>query len=131
MRSGRTYRPILKGGQYRIQDKENEEEIRNLTKKIATKRAQRTKTIQREYRDYYFYNRPTWDIERNARGEDPEEYLELTIDLCIPERAQLAAILIYQPKDLSYDSLLDLRIEAAELMTKLYYKQETVKRARI
>ncbi|KUI70859.1 hypothetical protein VM1G_06471 [Cytospora mali] len=90
-------RAVLKGGQYRIQGQETEQEIRRLTREIATKRAQRTKAIRQEYREYYFYNRPTWDIEMEARGEDEEEFSEPTIDLSIPERTQLADILINQP----------------------------------
>lgn len=121
-------RAYLKGGQYRIRGQNREQEIRSLTKAIANKRAQRTRAIQREYREYYFYHRPTWDIEKEARGEDAEEYAEPTINLCIPERARLADILVNQPEGLSYDKLLDLRIQAAELMTALCLKQETVKR---
>lgn len=121
-------RADLKGGLYRIGGHPKEHEIRSLTRLIARKRAQRTKTIQQEYRDYYFYNRPTWDIEMEARGEVAEEYLEPTINLCIPERARLAEILVNQPEKLSYKQLLDLRIQATELMTALCGKQETAKR---
>jgi hypothetical protein len=121
-------RAALKGGHYRIRGQNREQEIRKLTREIASKRAQRTKSVQREYRKYYFYNRPTWDIEMEARGEDAEEYTEPSINLNIPERARLAEILVNQPADLSYDKLLDLRIQVAELMTALCWKTETVKR---
>jgi hypothetical protein len=45
----------------------------------------------------------------------------------IPERAQLAEILCNQPEDLSPIELLELRIQATELMVALYGKQETAK----
>ncbi|KAJ4361373.1 hypothetical protein N0V85_009414, partial [Neurospora sp. IMI 360204] len=103
-------RAQLKGVQYRIAGTENEDRIRELTKLIAQKRAKRTKYIQRNYREHYFYNRPTWEIERQANGEEEEEYVEPAIDLQIPERAELAAILCNQPEDLSSTALLELRI---------------------
>ncbi len=62
-------REKLKGGQYRIQGRDNEQEVRDLTKTIRTKQAQRDKAVRRTYHKYYFYHRPTWDIERQARGE--------------------------------------------------------------
>lgn len=117
-------RAQLKGGRYRIRGTENEERIRELTKLIARKRAQRDKAIRREYRAHYFHNRPTWEIERQANGEEEEGYVDPTIDLHIPERAQLAKILCYQPEDWSSE----LRIQAAELMVTLCNKRETVKR---
>ena len=118
----------LKGGRFRIKGTENEEMIRELTKLIAAKEAQRKKKIRQEYRANYFYNRPTWDIE--ADGQE-EEYVEPVIDLQIAERAQLAEILCNQPDDLSSSELLELRIQAAELMVALCGKRETVKRNRI
>jgi hypothetical protein len=127
-------RESLKGGQYRIQGGDNEQEIQDLTREIRTKKGQRVKHIMKEYRADYFYNRPTWDIERQARGEDgeeDEEYAEPVIDLQIPERAQLAEILCNQPEDLSHEELSSLRIQAAELWVALCGKRETVKRDRI
>ncbi|KAJ4307350.1 hypothetical protein N0V88_000734 [Collariella sp. IMI 366227] len=109
-------RAQLKGGQYRIKGIKNENRVRELTKLIATKKAQRKNAIRRAYREDYFYNRPTWDIE--ADGQE-EEYVELTIDLHISERAQLAEILCNQPDNLSSAELLELRIQAAELMVIL------------
>ena len=72
-------RERLKGGRYRIQGRDNEQEIRNLTKEISTKKAQRAKNIIKEYRADYFYNRPTWDIERQAHGAEEEAYVEPAI----------------------------------------------------
>jgi hypothetical protein len=46
--------------------------------------------VSEEYRDEYFRNRPTQDIERQNRGEEEEEYIEPVIEHQIPERAQLA-----------------------------------------
>ncbi|AEO61012.1 hypothetical protein MYCTH_2310784 [Thermothelomyces thermophilus ATCC 42464] len=103
----------LKGGRYRIRGIENEERIRKLGTLIATKEAQRRKRIRQGYRADYFYNRPTWDIERQAsedEDEEEEEYLEPIVDLQIPERAQLAEILCSQPDDLSGIELRELRI---------------------
>ncbi|KAK4171133.1 FluG domain-containing protein [Triangularia setosa] len=93
-------RAQLKGGQYRI----------------------------KAYREDYFYNRPTWDIDTDGQEED--EYVEPAIDLHIPERAQLTQILCNQPDNLSSAELLELRIQAAELMVVLCGKRETVKRNR-
>ncbi|KAK3940940.1 FluG domain-containing protein [Diplogelasinospora grovesii] len=126
-------REQLKGGRYRIKGTENEQRIRELTKLIASKKAQRKKTFRKEYRKDYFYNRPTWDIERQAAGEEDEDegYIEPVIDLRIPERAQLAEIHRNQPEDLSSAELLELRIQAAELQVALCHKREKVKRDRI
>ncbi|RTE82071.1 hypothetical protein BHE90_003350 [Fusarium euwallaceae] len=86
---------------------------------------------QREYCEHYFYNRPTWDIVRQARGEEEEEYIEPIINVSIPERAKLAEILCYQPDNLGNDDLVQRRIEVIELMVSLRDKRETVKRDRI
>ncbi|KAH8762061.1 hypothetical protein F5883DRAFT_677840 [Diaporthe sp. PMI_573] len=114
---------------YRIQGTENEARVRELTRLIATKEAQRKKAIRQAYQEDYFHNRPTWDIE--ADGDEEEEYVEPAVDLYIPERAQLADILCSQPDDLSHAELLELRIQAAELIIALCGRQETVKRARV
>ena len=123
-------REELKGGRYRIRGTKDEVKIRELTDQIRTKRAQREDRIVKEYREYYFYNRPTWDLERQARGEDMEEYAEPVIDLAIPERAQLAELLCYQPKKLSDVEILQRRIEVVDLYVALSGKRETVKRNR-
>src|SRR5688572_33202463 len=57
-------RAQLKSGNYRIEGCENEAQIRHISNKIRTKRAQLDKQVIKEYREDYFYNRPTWDIER-------------------------------------------------------------------
>jgi hypothetical protein len=124
-------RAKLKGGQYRIKDPDNEQEIRELGTIIRSKRAQREKAIRQEYHDYYFHNRPTWDIKQQARGEEEEEYIEPAIELNILERAQLAEILCKQPETLGEENLLRLRIQAAELMVALSHKRETAKQQRI
>ncbi|KAK4107064.1 hypothetical protein N656DRAFT_840631 [Canariomyces notabilis] len=113
------------GSQSRIKGAENEDRIRELTRLIASKEAQRKKNIRRAYREDYFYNRPTWDIEAD---EGEEEYTEPAVDLQIPERAKLAEILCNQPDNLSSAELLELRIQAAELMVSLCDKRETRKR---
>lgn len=96
---------------------------------IAAKDAQRKKAIRQAYREDYFHNRPTWDID--ADGQEEEEYVEPAMDLQVPECAQLAEILCNQPDNLSPAELLELRIQAAELMVVLCGKRETVKRNRI
>ncbi|GKT96945.1 fluG domain-containing protein [Colletotrichum tofieldiae] len=124
-------RQKLKGGQYRVQGEENEAEIRRLTEEIHMKRDKRDKNVVKEYREYHFYYRPTWDIERQANGEEEEEYAEPEINLQIPERARLAHILCHQPADCSHDKLLELWIEAIDLMVTLCNKRETVRKDRI
>ncbi|KAI1026560.1 hypothetical protein LB503_013368 [Fusarium chuoi] len=124
-------RAQLKRGKYRIEGHEKEDEIRQLTNKIRTKRAYREKQVVKEYREDYFYHRPTWDIEQQARGEEEEEYTEPVIDVHIPERDRLANILCHQPDGLTEDQVLEQRIEAIQLMVSLCDKRETVKRHRV
>jgi len=129
-------RAELKGGQFRIQGQDNEKEIRGLGRQIRNKVGKRNKNVKTGYRKYYFQNRPTWDIERQFNGEAEEqeaevEYVAPAIELHIPERAELAEILVNQPDDLDDEGLLRLRIQSAELMTALNYKRETAKRRRI
>lgn len=123
-------RAELKGGQYRFDGHDNEAEIRALTVTIRSKRAQREKRIVKQYRENYFHHRPTWDLERQARGEEMEEYVEPTIDLVIPERARLAELLCYQPDCLSEEEMNKLSIEVVDLYVALCGKRETVKRER-
>lgn len=84
---------------------------------IAAKEAQRKKAIRQAYREHYFHNRPTWDID--ADGQEEEEYVGPASDLQVTECAQLARILCNQPDNLSSTELLELRIQAAELMVFL------------
>ncbi|KAK7429834.1 hypothetical protein QQZ08_003679 [Neonectria magnoliae] len=121
-------RAELKGGKYRIDGHPDEEEIRQLTEEIRKKRAQREKQLVKLYREHYFYNCPTWDIERQARGEEEEEYAEPVINVTIPERAKLAEIFCNQPDNLTEDQIFQLKIEAVDLMVALCDKRETVKR---
>ncbi|KAH8651335.1 FluG domain-containing protein [Xylariales sp. PMI_506] len=110
-------RAELKQGWYRFDDQQNEAEIRELTATIRSKEGQREKQIVKEYRQNYYHHRPTWDLERQARGEEMEEYVEPVINLVVPERARLA-------------ELLKLSIEVVNLYTTLCGKRETVKRKR-
>jgi len=126
---------VLKGGRFRIQSRENEKEIRDLGREIRNKEGSRAKNVKAGYRKYYFHNRPTWDIERQFSGEAEEEEAEVefvapAIELHIPERAELAEILVNQPEDLGDEGLLQLRIRSIELMTALNNKRETAKRRR-
>ncbi|KAK3177464.1 hypothetical protein K4F52_009755 [Lecanicillium sp. MT-2017a] len=118
-------RAILKRGRYRIDGSEHEERIRTLTDEIRNKRTQRDRMIVKEYREYYFYHRPTWDIEAQARGEVEEEYEQPAIDLVIPERTRLAKILCLQPDGWTEEELFQRRVEAIDLMVALCDKKET------
>ncbi|KAI0120736.1 hypothetical protein BJ170DRAFT_704700 [Xylariales sp. AK1849] len=118
-------REELKQGQYPIYGREDEAKTRTLTNEIRTKRAQRERQIVKEYREYYFYNRPTWDLERQVRGDEMEEYTEPTIDLVIPERARLVELLCHQPKALSDEEMVQQSIEVIDLYVTLCGKRET------
>lgn len=120
-------RAELKQGQYRIDGQENEAEIRELTAKIRSNRSQGEKKIVKEYRENYVHHRPTWDLAKQFRGEEPGEYAELAIDLVIPERAQLAEIFCHQPDTLSDEEMTKLSIEVIDLYVALCGKRETVK----
>ncbi|KAI1014649.1 hypothetical protein LB503_004126 [Fusarium chuoi] len=122
-------RTALKGGSYQVQDQRNEAEVRYLTDQIRLKTAQLEKQIVKDWREYYFYNRPTWNIERQARGELDEEHVEPTITLSIPERVKLANILCSRCED--DDDALQRRTMAIELMVALCNKRETGKRRRL
>ncbi|KAK3943757.1 hypothetical protein QBC46DRAFT_21328 [Diplogelasinospora grovesii] len=124
-------RAELKQGNYRIDGHPDEAQIRQLTEDIRKKRAQRDKQVVKQYREHYFYNRPTWDIERQARGEEEEEYAEPAIHVNIPERARLAEIFCHQPDDLTEDQIFEQKIEAVSLMVALCDKRETARRNRI
>ncbi|KAK7219771.1 hypothetical protein V2G26_007774 [Clonostachys chloroleuca] len=89
----------LRGNSYRIEGHKHEKEIRPLINLRDSKVAKRNLRIARRYREFFFYNAPTWDIERQARGEEEEEYTEPKIDVSIPERASLAKLLCKQPDD--------------------------------
>ncbi|RYP47628.1 hypothetical protein DL768_006344 [Monosporascus sp. mg162] len=122
-------RIALKGGSYQVQDQRNEVEVRYLTDQIRLKTAQFEKQIVKDWREYYFYNRPTWDIKRQAKGEPDKEHVELTITLSIPERIKLANILCSRCED--DNDVLQRRTMAIELMVALCNKRETGKRRRL
>ncbi|KAJ2997766.1 hypothetical protein NUW58_g542 [Xylaria curta] len=124
-------RARLKQDHYRIEGHKEEEKIRKLSNEIRIKRAQRDRQVVREYREHYFYHRPTWDIGGRARGEEEEEYVEPAINVSIPGRAKLAEILCQQLDNLTEDAILQQRIEVIDLMVALCDKRETVKRDRI
>lgn len=117
-------RAALKQGRYRIEGHVAEKRIRELTNKISTKRATRDRTIVKEYREYYFYNRPTWDIEAQARDVEEEAYEVPTIDLTIPERARLADLLCFQPNNWTDEEATQYHIEATNLMVALCGRKE-------
>ncbi|KAK4443569.1 hypothetical protein QBC34DRAFT_488318 [Podospora aff. communis PSN243] len=121
-------REELKGRSYQIKGHDDEEMIRSLTRQIRAKRAERGKRIRSKYREFYFHNRPTWDIERQAVPDEEEEYVTPVIDLHIAERAELAELLVNQPDSLAGDGFKQLRVQAVELMVALCHRQETAKR---
>ncbi|KAM0665678.1 hypothetical protein ACQRIU_005939 [Beauveria bassiana] len=123
-------RTMLKQGRYRIDGSEHEDRIRAITDEIRNKRTQNERRVVKEYREYYFYNRPTWDIEAQARGEVEEEYEQPAMDLVIPERARLANILCLQPDDWTETELFQRRVEAIDLMVALCDKKETGRTSR-
>ncbi|KAL7786357.1 FluG domain-containing protein [Trichoderma ceciliae] len=129
-------RERLKGARFRVEGRDDEAQIRALGRQIKSKTAQRDKKVKIGYRKYYFRNRSTWDIERQLRGEveddeEEEEYVAPAIKLHIPERAELAEILINQPDNPSLKDITKIRVRAAELMTILNNKRETVRSTRI
>ncbi|KAK3897428.1 hypothetical protein C8A05DRAFT_47960 [Staphylotrichum tortipilum] len=120
----------LKGGSYRIAGKEHEEEVRSLTKRIRQLEAKERKDVCREYREDYFQNRPTWDIDRQfggEAGETDEDYTAPAIELRIPERAELARLLCY-PVALNDEEIRQRRIRVADLWSALCKKQEKADR---
>ena len=112
-------RASLKQGRYRIQGLEDEEEIRTLTEQIRLKKGHREDLIVKEYREHWFYNQPTLDIERQACGEMDEEYEEPELELSIPERARLAELWKNQPDNWSDEEIACRRIESIDLMVSL------------
>ena len=127
-------RARLKAGQFRMHGRDDEEEIRDLSRQITNMRANRVKKVKLGYRRYYFLNRPTWDIERQFSEDmeaEEEEYVVPAIELHIPERAELAETLVNQPPGLNEKEHLQLCTRSAELMTALSYKRETGKRRHI
>lgn len=131
----------LKGNDFRVEGRDNEKDIRQLVQNIRSKKSQWAKKVQVTYRQYYFQKSSNWEIERQLRGEvetdegeeaEAEgEYVRPAIHLHIPERAEVAEILVNQVDDLSHEELNKIRIRVVELMTILNQKRETVKRKRI
>ncbi|OHE99331.1 FluG domain-containing protein [Colletotrichum orchidophilum] len=52
--------------------------------------------VVKEYREYYFYSRPTWDIEKQAHGDEQAVCHEPEVHLRIAERVRLTSVLSYQ-----------------------------------
>ncbi|KAK7959755.1 uncharacterized protein PG986_004609 [Apiospora aurea] len=80
-------------------------------------------------------NAPTWDIERQAAGEEElvelEEAWQPEIDLQIPERAELAEAFLFQPEVPTFEDMLESCIHAVDVMFRLCQKRETPRRTRI
>lgn len=133
-------RKRLKGGKFHYYDNENKEKIEQIGKKIRTLKPRRVKVVIKQYRQFYFENRPTWDIEQQDGNSNDEldmddsdddlddDFHEPDIDLDIPERAELAQLVCKQPEDLSDDELTQRRIRFGECMVALMSKRETVRR---
>ena len=121
-------RDRLKDGVYRIQGTVVEAEVRRLTTAIGTARSRHRNIVSQEYRDEYFRNRPTEDIERQNRGEEEDEYIEPLIEHQIPERAQLSDLICTRFTDLKPQDAVQLRIRAANLMLSLCGLREVPRR---
>ncbi|KAK8076087.1 hypothetical protein PG994_003359 [Apiospora phragmitis] len=116
----------------RAQRQPNKKEIRDLTDKIRALEAKRVKAVEEQYREYWFYNRSTWDIERQVAGnEELMEYSVPMVELQLPERAEMARIFLNQPEMPSYEEMRELCVRACEAMVVLCHRREMPRRARI
>ncbi|CAJ2513035.1 Uu.00g011540.m01.CDS01 [Anthostomella pinea] len=113
-------RAELKGGQHRLVSNEHKAKIRQLTYTISLKRTNRDKLIIKKYYKDYFYNGPTRDIERQAWGEEKDEYVKPKLYLNIPKRARLAELLCHQPEHWSQERISEARVEVIDLYAALY-----------
>ncbi|WVN88141.1 uncharacterized protein L203_103342 [Cryptococcus depauperatus CBS 7841] len=124
------------------------EELEQERERLKGGRAKRARLVKRQYREYYFDHRPTWDIEQqgdfssgtdNDDGQDGKKDGDFSdedscdsgrpdLDIDIPERRELARLLCHQPDTLTYDELLERRIQAGECMVALSSKRETARR---
>ncbi|KAG8852526.1 hypothetical protein FRB96_008621 [Tulasnella sp. 330] len=105
-------RAALKGTGYRVKGSQHEKEIQRISTKLSAKKVRRKKMVKQRYRLYYFHNRPTWDLERQANGQAPVDDGKPARNLKLGPRAVLATLLCDQPDDLSPDELHRRRIEA-------------------
>ncbi|KAH8981401.1 hypothetical protein EDB92DRAFT_1970196 [Lactarius akahatsu] len=122
-------RAALKGGEYRVRGKPYEDEVRRLTRLIASAKARWIKMIIAQYRTYYFQNRPTWDLQRQADGEAPVTTDDDDgsggpsgrpwRDLQLADRARLPKLLCDQPDDLTPWEIRQRRIDAGTSMVNL------------
>ncbi|ROT35415.1 hypothetical protein SODALDRAFT_353116 [Sodiomyces alkalinus F11] len=109
-------RAALKRGQYRIQGRAEEQEIRMLTEQIRLNRKSMRTTLRSD---------------TETRGElEEEEYEEPQIELDIPERARLAEIWCHQPEHWTDNEIARHRIEQIDQMVLLCDKRETRRRGR-
>ncbi|KAH8119865.1 hypothetical protein DFH11DRAFT_1721770 [Phellopilus nigrolimitatus] len=121
-------REELKGNQFRVKGSPHEKELQRLTRLISSRRAKRKKMVKDSYRLYYFHNRPTWDVERQANGEAPVEDQKAKTDLQLPDRADLAKLLCDQPDGLGPEDLHQRRIAVGTSMVKLGRLEEPIRR---
>lgn len=121
-------REALKNGRHRYQGQSNEQQFRDLTRRIRAKRSRRDKELQESYRSFYFYNRPTWDVENES---EEEELTQLEIVLQLPERALLAELLCNQPETTTFEEMQELRSRVCDLMVDLCHGRETAKRVEL
>ena len=117
-------RAILKGGQYRIAGNIHEDEIRQLTAEISALESKQREDIIHGYRKYYFYKRPTWDIEAQLRGETEEAYEMPAIDLALPERQRVAEILCEQSEAWTEEQYFEKEVELVDQLVALCDKKE-------
>ncbi len=93
--------------------------MRRLTAAIGSARTRRRNFIFQEYRDEYFRRRPTEDIERHNSGQQEEEYIELMVELQIPQTKQIADLICPRITDIAPQNAVKRRIQVAELMLAL------------
>jgi hypothetical protein len=108
---------------YRVKGTPHEDEIRVLNKRIYAARARRRKMVERRYREYYFDNRPTWDLALQASGQAPVDFNSDTDkpprELPLRERDELATLLC-DDAPLESDEALDrLHVRVGAAMVRL------------
>lgn len=117
-------RAFLKGGQYQLTDNIHEVKIRQLTAEIGALESKQRAEITQVYRKYYFYKRPTWDIEAQLRGEAEEAFEMPDIDLALPERQRVAEILCEQSEAWTEEQYFEKIVELVDQLVALCGKKE-------
>ncbi|KAG6829647.1 hypothetical protein H0H87_010612 [Tephrocybe sp. NHM501043] len=120
-------RALLKGAGLGVKDSSHKEEIDRLTARINALGGRRRKAVRAWYRKWYFDNRPTWDLARQAHGEAPVGNDKPEIDVQLRPRARLAELLCDQPDDLGPEELSARRVEVGNHMVDLGRLREGIR----